>query len=66
MLNLRGQGPISPTVWQFRAAVSGGSGVFTDSGQSFPLSDTIALVLGDVDQDCDLDAFVSNGYYFNP
>ncbi len=61
-LNLSGQGPLSPTVWQFRTAVSGGTGVFTDSGQTFPLSNTTAIVLGDVDGDGDLDAFISNGY----
>ena len=59
-LNLSGQGPISPTVWQFRAASSGGYGHFVRSTQSFPISDTAAMTLGDVNGDSAVDALVIN------
>jgi len=59
-LNLSGEGPISPTVWQFRIAATGGYAHFADTGQTFPFSDTSAVALGDVDSDGDLDALVSN------
>ena len=59
-LTLSGQGPISPTVWQFWAAPVGGSGVFTDSGQTLGSSDTKVVALGDLGGDGDLDAFVAN------
>ena len=65
---------LDPYTWQFRAAVSGGAGVFVDSGQApgtyddLPLSlgavqpqsvfDTQAVALADVDGDGDLDAYV--------
>ncbi|MBN2002044.1 MAG: VCBS repeat-containing protein [Anaerolineae bacterium] len=51
-----GSGPVSPTVWQFRAAVQSSSAVFTQSTQYFDRSPHVAL--GDVDGDGDLDAFV--------
>jgi hypothetical protein len=51
---------LTPYAWQFRAAVLGGSGVFTDSGQSLGSSPTWAVALGDLDSDGDLDAFVGN------
>jgi hypothetical protein len=59
-LNASGQGPVSPTVWQFWAAVTGGSGVFTDSSQRLGISNTYGVALGDLDGDGDLDAFVAN------
>jgi hypothetical protein len=59
-LNLGGQGPISSTVWQFRTAVVGGSGIFTDSSQSLGGADTFGVALGDLDGDGALDAFVVN------
>jgi len=59
-LNLSGQGPTTPTVWQFWTAVTGGSGVFTDSGQRLGNADSLDVVLGDVDGDGDIDAVVAN------
>ena len=50
-LNVSGQGPVSPTVWQFWAAVAAGSGVFTDSGQSLGISNTYGVALGDLNGD---------------
>lgn len=56
-LNNNGQGPLAPTVWQFRAA-GGGSGVFDDTNQSLNNGTNFAVALGDVDGDHDLDAFI--------
>ncbi|HSD85434.1 MAG TPA: FG-GAP-like repeat-containing protein, partial [Anaerolineae bacterium] len=59
-LNLLGQGPISPTVWQFRAAAGPGPGIFLDSGQRMGLSFTLGVALGDLNGDGSLDALVTN------
>jgi hypothetical protein len=59
-LSFTGQQAISATVWQFWATVQGGSGVFTDSGQSLGSSYSQAVALGDLDSDGDVDAFVGN------
>ena len=48
-------------VWQFRAGVSGGSGIYQDSGQSLGSAMTAGVALGDLDGDGDLDAFAANG-----
>jgi hypothetical protein len=60
-LSLGGEGPISPTVWQFWTAVDGGSATFYDSGQRLRDDDNRSLSMGDLDGDGDLDAFVG-GY----
>jgi len=49
-------------VWVNQGGLQGGTvGVFLDSGQSIGFSSSQAVVLGDVDSDGDLDAFVANG-----
>ena len=52
--------PLIPHAWQFRSAVSGGSGAFDDSGQNLGSSNSFGVALGDLDGDGDLDAFVGN------
>jgi len=48
-------------VWQLRTAVDGGgSGAFSDSGQSLGNFDSESASLGDVDGDGDLDAYMAN------
>jgi hypothetical protein len=64
-LNLSGQGPAIPTVWQFWAAVPGGTGAFTDSGQRLGNAKTQSVALGDLDGDGDLDAFTAGDTFNN-
>jgi uncharacterized repeat protein (TIGR01451 family) len=65
-LNLSGQGPISPTVWQFRAAVGGGAGTFTDSGQTTVALSGTAAALGDLNGDGALDIYAANVSFGGP
>ena len=55
-----GGSPIHPEVWEFRAAVAGGSGNFIDSGQSLVSPSGWTVELGDLDDDGDLDALLVN------
>ena len=61
-LNLIGQGPISPTVWQFRTATSGGTGSFVPHlvTPGFGVGNSYDVALGDLDGDGDPDAVVTN------
>jgi uncharacterized repeat protein (TIGR02543 family) len=58
IINASGQ---PDTVWLNNGGIQGGSpGSFTDSGQMLGTSDGRAVMLGDLDGDADLDAFVAN------
>ena len=54
------EGGVTPHVWQFRAKVNIGGGVFTQSSNNLGDSASYGVSLGDVDGDSDLDAFVVN------
>jgi YD repeat-containing protein len=57
-LFLGGGGPDKPTVWQVQVATSGDDGLFQDSGQEPGESAGERVVLGDLDGDGDLDAYL--------
>ena len=52
--------PADPFVWQWRTAVSFGSGLFSDDGQTLGNHSTRSVAVGDLDGDGDLDAFTAN------
>jgi uncharacterized repeat protein (TIGR01451 family) len=59
-IQVDGGGGMHPYVWEFRAAVSGGSGNFANSGQVLPSPLGWTVELGDLDGDGDLDAFMTH------
>ncbi|MBN2475534.1 MAG: VCBS repeat-containing protein [Pirellulales bacterium] len=61
--NFSGEDALAPHVWQFRAAVAGGSADLADTGQDLGMLPAIAL--GDLDGDGDLDAFTGMGVWWN-
>ena len=56
-LNLSGTGPVSSTVWEFRAEVKAGNGIF-ESGPPVGSSTGHEVALGDVNGDGYIDAFI--------
>jgi hypothetical protein len=59
--SITGQHPLAPTVWQFRVAASGGSGLYAYGNNFGPGDDlTVSLAMGDVDGDGDLDLITGN------
>ena len=59
--SITGEPPLAPTVWQFRVAVDGGSGLYSHGNNFGPGDDlTVNLAMGDVDGDGDLDLVTGN------
>jgi hypothetical protein len=59
--SITGEHPLAPTVWQFRVAASGGSGLYAYGSNFGPGDDlTVNLAMGDVDGDGDLDLVTGN------
>ncbi len=59
-LNLSGQQPLTPTVWQFRTAPTAGSGIFASQPYTIPGWEWLGtnMALGDFNDDDFLDVFV--------
>ncbi|MFN2109205.1 MAG: FG-GAP-like repeat-containing protein, partial [Anaerolineae bacterium] len=58
--NITGEQALSAAVWQFRAAVGLGSGLFAEGDSQMSPTLSRDVVLGDMDNDSDLDALLVN------
>ena len=54
-----------PYAWQFRAAVSGGTGYFLDNGQNLGAARSLSLAIGDVDSLVAASIHLSSGILAN-
>ena len=59
-LSVDNKPPEQSTMWQFRSAVSNGSGIFMESTEELGDLSARSVALGDLNNDSHLDAFVAN------